>query len=246
MNVIPAIDIRGGRCVRLLQGDFGRETEYAGNPLDVATNFAELGCSSLHVVDLDGARTGQRANREAVAQLIRETDFDVQIGGGVREPATVNDLLSLGAARCVIGSVAVDDAAAVRSWLREFGADRIVLALDVRIDEFGLPTLSTQGWTEQTEQDLWSCIGEYLEAGVRHVLCTDIGRDGALSGPNIDLYREILARYHDLQLQASGGIRNLADLAALREAGAASAITGRALLDGKITAEEIRTFLRDA
>lgn len=246
MNVIPAIDIKDGRCVRLFQGDFERETEYASDPLAVAARFASLGCRTLHLVDLDGARTGQRANRDIAARIVSESGFDVQVGGGLRDSAAVRELLDVGARRCVLGSVAVTDPAAVAGWLREFGPERIVLALDVRVSAAGDPTLATHGWTEQSRHSLWACIDSYVAIGLRHVLCTDIDRDGALSGPNIDLYREFGERFPTLELQASGGVRDLADLIALREAGAASAITGRALLDGRITAKEIASFLHDA
>ncbi len=246
MNIIPAIDIRDGRCVRLLQGDFERETEYASDPVAVAVRFADLGCRTLHLVDLDGARTGQRANRDTAARIVSESGFDVQVGGGIRDAATVRQLLDSGAQRCVLGSVAVTDPATVSGWLRKFGPDRIVLALDVRVADAGGPTLATHGWTEESGESLWDCVDYYLSAGLRHVLCTDIGRDGALSGPNLDLYRAFGARYPTLDLQASGGVRDSSDLFALRDAGAASAITGRALLDGRITAEEIASFQQGA
>ncbi len=246
MNIIPAIDIKDGRCVRLFQGDFEQETEYASDPVAVATRFTSFGCRTLHVVDLDGARTGERVNRETVARIVRESAFEVQVGGGIRDSAAVRKLLDIGVQRCVLGSVAVTDPATVSGWLRKFGPDRIVLALDVRVADTGDPTLATHGWTEQSGQSLWSCIDGHLAAGLRHVLCTDIGRDGALSGPNVGLYREFDARFPTLELQASGGVRDLSDLVALRAAGAASAITGRALLDGRITVEEIASFRRDA
>ena len=246
MNVIPAIDLRGGRCVRLFQGDFDQETEYDTDPVAVAKRFAELGCQTLHLVDLDGALTGRQANRAIATRMVNETGFDIQTGGGIRDDNAVENLLADGVTRCVIGSIAVEQPAVVGEWLSRFGPERIVLALDVRIGADGEPMLSTQGWTEDSDQSLWSCVDNYLDSGIRHVLCTDIGRDGALTGPSVDLYAEFVDRYPSLHLQASGGVRDISDLETLRTTGAASAISGRALLDGRITAAEISSFLRDA
>lgn len=245
MNVIPAIDIRDGRCVRLLKGDFDRETAYSDDPAGVAQRFAQSGCTDLHVVDLDGARSGTQKNRHKIAQIAEATSFAVQLGGGIRDLQTVRSWLADGVRRCVLGSVAVTAPHDVRQWLDEVGAERLVLALDVRIVK-DQPYLATHGWTRTTESDLWSCIDTYAEAGLRHVLCTDIDRDGAMAGPNIDLYRDFVVRYPDIELQASGGVRDLHDLSALRDAGVPAAITGRALLDGRIGTEDLAAWLRDA
>jgi len=150
--------------------------------------------------------------------------------------------LSNGVTRCVVGSVAVNEPQTVAKWFREFGADAIVLALDVKLDPDGMPWLTTQGWTEESGVTLWDCIDAYADGGVKHVLCTDVARDGAMTGPNFALYVEILNRYPTLELQASGGVRSIDDLELLRELGLPAAITGRALLDGEITETEIATF----
>jgi len=246
MNVIPAIDLRGGRCVRLFQGEFDRETEYSDDPVAVARRFAELGADRLHLVDLDGARDGTQVNAGIVRSIATESPLKAQLGGGIRSRDNVSAWLEAGVDRCVIGSLAVTEPAEVAAWLSHFGAARIVLALDVRIDAGGEPMLSTHGWRETSSVSLWQAIDDYLEHGLKHVLCTDVSRDGAMSGPNLELYRQIVSRYPSIQLQASGGVRGLGDLEALRSLGAAAAITGRALLDGSLTAEEIRSFLRDA
>ncbi len=246
MRVIPAIDVKDGKCVRLLKGDFDQVTEYSKQPLKVAQRFAALDVADLHVVDLDGARTGSPVNRRAIAEIAARSSLSVQVGGGIRDEATLRDWLFGGVERCVVGSVAVEQPALVSGWLRHFGADRIVLALDVTIDAAGTPMLATRGWTETSDTSLWDCIDGYREAGLRHVLCTDISRDGALAGPNIDLYRSILDRYPALELQASGGVRDARDLAALAAAGLPAAITGRALLDGRISEREIASFRRSA
>lgn len=246
MNVIPAIDMRNGRCVRLYQGDFDRETEYGDDPVAVARRFETLGCSQLHVVDLDGARSGEQHNRTLVRQIAAETGFDVQVGGGIRDVGTLAGWLDVGVHRCVVGSIAIEQPDTVIEWLRRYGSERIVLALDVRIDDAGVPNLATHGWTRNAGIVLWACVDDYLQAGLRHVLCTDIGRDGAMSGPNLALYGEFVTRYPHIELQASGGVRNIRDLEQLRACGASAAITGRALLDGKINKEELASFLRDA
>ena len=246
MKLIPAIDLRGGKCVRLFQGDFDRQTDYSDDPVGMARRFSELNVRDLHVVDLDGARSGEQSNRAIVEAIAKETHLAVQLGGGIRDAATIANWLELGVGRCVIGSAAVSQPEAVVDWLTEFGPERIVLALDVRIDEDGLPLLTTDGWTQTSDVSLWDRIEHYTAAGLRHVLCTDISRDGALSGPNIELYVEALERFPGLLLQASGGVRNVSDLYALRDAGLPAAISGRALLDGNITADEVASFPQDA
>lgn len=246
MNVIPAIDLRGGRCVRLFQGEFDKETEYSSDPASVADRFADLGASRLHMVDLDGAKDGRPANAELVRAIAARSPLSIQLGGGIRSRDNISEWLEAGVDRCVLGSLAVTEPEKVRGWLDDFGPERIVLALDVRLDADGLPLLSTHGWQETSAVSLWECIDGFLDAGLAHVLCTDVSRDGAMSGPNLDLYREIISRYPGLELQASGGVRGLRDLEVLRDLGAAAAITGRALLDGSLTREEIRSFLRAA
>lgn len=242
MKIIPAIDLKDGCCVRLFKGDFERQTHYSSQPLDVARQFHELGFRYLHVVDLDGAQSGRQVNRERVRQLVDDSGLQVQLGGGVRDLDTVTAWFDAGVQRLVIGSLAVTEPDTVMNWMREFGADRFVLALDCRCDENAVPWLATHGWVRQTDLTLWDSIARYDGAGLRHVLCTDVSRDGAMSGPSLELYREFNRRFPTLELQASGGVRNIGDLQDLRELGAAAAITGRALLDGCITAEEISSF----
>jgi len=242
MRIIPAIDLKEGKCVRLVQGDFDKTTEYSDNPAEIAERFSALKVRDLHVVDLDGARSGTQQNRSSIERIIARSELDVQLGGGIRKRDTVADWLSLGISRCVIGSTAIKQPDEVRGWFDEFGGDRIVLALDIKLAEDSTPMLTTDGWTKASEMTLWDAIDAYQSSGLRHVLCTDVSRDGALSGPNIELYFEILRRYPDLQLQASGGVRDIADLEALRDAGMPAAITGRAMLDGRITAQEVATF----
>jgi phosphoribosylformimino-5-aminoimidazole carboxamide ribotide isomerase len=244
MQLIPAIDLRGGRCVRLLQGRFDAETVYASDPLDVLDRYLALGAGAIHVVDLDGARAGSQANRTAIARLAeRAPPGTVQVGGGVRSRAVVEDLLALGVARAVVGSVAVTEPDEVAGWLRDPGTERVVLAFDIRLDEGGTPRLATHGWERQTETSLWDAVERYLPAGLRHVLCTDVARDGAMSGPNLALYAEAVRRFPGIAWQASGGVSCAADLHALAATGVAAVISGRALLEGRLAAEEVAPFL---
>jgi phosphoribosylformimino-5-aminoimidazole carboxamide ribotide isomerase len=244
MYLIPAIDLRDGRCVRLLKGDFDQETRYAVDPLELATHYRDLGARWLHVVDLDGAKRGEPVNLELIRQ-IHATGIAVQLGGGIRSRANLERALGV-ASRVVIGSLAVSDPKLVTAWLRELGPERFTLALDVRLTTEGAPMIATHGWTRASTLTLADAIDAYATAGLRHVLCTDIDRDGALSGPNTELYRDCVARWPGIEFQASGGVRHLADLEALAAAGVAATVSGKALLEGKLTPEEIRPFLRDA
>ena len=246
MRIIPAIDLKDGSCVRLFKGDFEQTTEYSKDPAAIGRLFSSLAVQDLHIVDLDGARSGTQQNDVIVAEIARESGLEVQLGGGIRSREIVAHWLANGVSRCVVGSVAINEPGRVKEWIAEFGGDAIVLALDVRIDDAGTPFLTTHGWTEDSGTTLWDCLDSYSDAGAMHVLCTDVSRDGAMSGPNLALYAEILQRYHTLQLQASGGVRNLDDLELLEELGLPAAITGRALLDGKITAAEVESFLQNA
>jgi phosphoribosylformimino-5-aminoimidazole carboxamide ribotide isomerase len=246
MIVIPSIDLKDGSCVRLYQGDFGRETRYDDDPVDVARLYKNMGLRYLHVVDLDGALSGEQRHRAVVSTILDAAKLVLQIGGGIRSGRAIREWLDAGATRCVIGSMAVTEPQTVADWLREFGAERIVLALDVWKDGDGPPVLATHGWTRSSELPIWDCIEGYLRSGLKHVLCTDIRQDGALTGPNKLLYGEFMQRYPEIELQASGGVRHIGDLEELRALGCSAAITGRALLDRRITAEDVTSFLRNA
>jgi phosphoribosylformimino-5-aminoimidazole carboxamide ribotide isomerase len=246
MLLIPAIDLRGGRCVRLYQGDFGAETRYGHEPRELLVKYRDFGATWLHVVDLDGAKDGVLANRPVIVALASQRSVRLQVGGGVRSAAVIDDLLSSGVARVVVGSAAVERPEEVAEWFTRFGTERICLALDIRIDSGGEPRVRTHGWKEGTAVSLWEAISRFPAGMVKHVLCTDIERDGALTGPNIDLYRTALSRFPRLSWQASGGVRNAADLAALADIGMTAAVSGKALLEERITPEELRPFLPDA
>jgi phosphoribosylformimino-5-aminoimidazole carboxamide ribotide isomerase len=246
MLLIPAIDLRNGRCVRLYQGNFGAETRYEHEAHELLRRYRDFGASWLHVVDLDGAKDGVLANRSVIVALASQKAVCLQVGGGVRSAAVIDDLLRNGVERVVVGSAAVERPEEVTGWLARFGAERICLALDVRMDSGGEPRVRTRGWTEGTAVSLWEAISRFPAGTVKHVLCTDIERDGAMSGPNLNLYRTAVCRFPRLSWQASGGVRNAADLEALAQIGVAAAVSGKALLEERITPEELRPFLPDA
>jgi len=248
MRLLPAIDLKDGRTVRLLQGDFARQTAYSTAPLELARKFEAMGADWLHVVDLDGAREGRtdRGNRVLIAQLARESRLKLQVGGGLRTRADLDRILEAGAERAVIGSAALSDPLQVRAWIDDVGRERIALAFDVRLDAGGTPCIATHGWQRQSTRPLWEALAEFTGTALRHVLCTDVARDGALSGPNVALYAEAARRFPDIAWQASGGIRDAADLEALAACGAAAAISGKALLEDLIPVEELRPFLPNA
>ena len=234
----PAIDVRDGRVVRLQQGDYQRETRYPDDPFAVAMRYADAGARWLHLVDLDAARAGGYTLAPLLRRIADDGRLRVQTGGGVRDEAAVATMLEQGASRVVIGSLAVRDPVLVEAWLQRYGAARITIALDTRQDDAGVWQLPIHGWTERAELDLDACLRRYRDAGARHLLCTDIARDGMMRGPNIDLYRMIVAREEGFRLQASGGVRDVADIATAREAGCAGAVLGRSLLEGGMTIED--------
>jgi phosphoribosylformimino-5-aminoimidazole carboxamide ribotide isomerase len=246
MRPIPAIDLKDGRTVRLFKGRFDQVSEYDFAPEDLAGRYLSLGVDWVHVVDLDGARSGNAGNRETIGRMAALSRGRIQVGGGVRTEADLQALLELGAGRVVVGSTAVEQPEEVMGWLGRYGPERVVVAFDVRLDAAGTPIVLTRGWTKEAGLSLWEALEAFYQAGLEHLLCTDADRDGAMEGPNVELYAECTARFPAVQVQASGGVRHLADLEALRLSGADSAIIGKALLDGRITDEEIRSFLRDA
>lgn len=245
MQLIPAIDLRDGRCVRLLQGDFERETRYSVDPVQLAEHYRELGARALHVVDLDGAKRGVPMNLPVIRRMRAAAGVNVQLGGGIRARASLEEALEV-AERAVIGSLAVGEPELVASWLSELGAERLTLALDVRLAEDGTPMIATHGWTRASTLSLEAAIDRFAAVGLKHVLCTDIERDGALTGPNVELYRECVRRWPGIEFQASGGVRDAGDLAALAATGVAATVSGKALLEGRLKPEEIRPFLRGA
>jgi len=236
--IIPALDLIDGKVVRLYQGDYAQKTVYSDNPQSQFTIYNQQGADWLHLVDLDGAKDITKRQLNVIASLIANTPAKIQIGGGVRTEQDVKDLLDTGAQRVVIGSTAVKEPEMVAGWMKKYGAEHIVLALDINIDAEGNKIVAVSGWQEASGQTIESLLDIYLAVGLKHVLCTDISKDGTLTGSNVDLYKEMAAAYPQVEWQASGGIGSLDDIAAVARSGASGMIVGRALLEGKFTVEE--------
>ena len=238
MIIYPAIDLRGGRVVRLTEGKFDQEKSYGDDPLAVAQEFAAAGATWLHVVDLDGAKDPARRQTALVEKLARHSGLLMQTGGGIRDEAQIAALLAAGAQRVIVGSLAAKQPELVRGWLKKFGAAHIILSPDVRLDADGTPRVAAAGWQESTGIALDDFLQGFLAAGLVHILCTDISRDGKLTGPNTALYAQLVRKFPTLQIQASGGVSSLDDLRALKPTGSAGAIVGRALYERKFTLQE--------
>ncbi len=230
-TVYPAIDVRDGRVVRLRQGDYAQETRYADDPFELAARYAQEGAVWLHLVDLDAAKGGGYTLSALLSRLKSETGLRVQTGGGIRSEADVAALLAAGADRVVIGSLAVTGPERVADWLAQFGCERIVVALDTR-EVDGHWQLPVHGWTASSSLTLNAALAFYASHGLRHLLSTDIARDGMLAGPNLALYALIAELAPGLLVQASGGVRGLDDVVSARASGCAGVVLGRALLEG--------------
>jgi phosphoribosylformimino-5-aminoimidazole carboxamide ribotide isomerase len=236
--MIPAIDLIDGEVVRLFQGDYQQKTNYQYTAKERQEAYARAGATVMHFVDLDGAKDSAKRQLTLLETLVKHDSMIIQVGGGVRCKADVEQLLALGADRVVIGSLAIKQPALVQAWLKEFGAEKIVLALDVKIDAQGNKTLPTHGWINDSGVNLEALLDDYIAVGLSHVLCTDISKDGTLSGSNVELYQELCQQYPTIKWQASGGIGSLADIKALIPTGVDGVILGRSLLEGKFTLEE--------
>jgi phosphoribosylformimino-5-aminoimidazole carboxamide ribotide isomerase len=244
--LIPSIDLRGGHCVRLLKGEFHAETRYDVDPLELLNRYADAGVRWLHLVDLDGARDGTPGNRALIGRMASQQRIRIQLGGGLRTRELAAQALADGVSRVVIGSAAVEDPALLRELLAAQGAEAVCLAIDVRVDEAGVPRVRTRGWVKEHALSLWELLTSFADTPLKHVLCTDIERDGALAGPGFDLYAEARQRFPHIAWQASGGVRSADDLARLDAMGLAGAVSGKALLEGRISMEELQPYLRDA
>ena len=236
--IIPALDLIDGKVVRLYQGDYAQKTVYSDDPQSLYTLYNEQGADWLHLVDLDGAKDITKRQLNVIKSLIENTPAKVQIGGGVRTEEDVKGLLNAGAHRVVIGSTAVKEPAMVAGWMEKYGAEHIVLALDINIDALGNKIIAVSGWQEDSGQTIESLLKIYLKVGLKHVLCTDISKDGTLTGSNVDLYKEMVDTFPTVNWQASGGIGSLDDIADVARSGAQGMIIGRALLEGKFNVKE--------
>lgn len=239
MIVFPAIDLRDGKCVRLTKGDFATTKIYNDNPSLMLQQFREHGFSWVHMVDLDGAKKGSPAQTEIIANLVKSSGLNIEVGGGIRTKADVEYLLDSGIARVVLGSICVSDPALVKDWLKEFGSEKIVLALDCQLRD-GLPVVKTHGWQEDSQNSIWDLLEFYNLA--KYVLCTDISVDGTLAGPSIELYKQIMTRFSQINLIASGGVGRLDDLVRLNQLGVYGVVVGKAIYEGTISLEDIAKF----
>lgn len=236
--IIPALDLIDGTVVRLHQGDYAQQRDYGNDPLTRLQGYAAEGAEVLHLVDLTGAKDPAKRQIPLIKTLVAGVNVPVQVGGGIRTEEDVAALLAAGVARVVVGSTAVKSPEMVKGWFTRFGAEALVLALDVRIDAEGVKQVAVSGWQENSGVSLEELIETYQPVGLKHVLCTDISRDGTLAGSNVSLYQEVCDRYPQIAFQSSGGIGGLQDIAALRGSGVRGVIVGRALLEGKFNVTE--------
>lgn len=236
--IIPAIDLIDGSVVRLYQGDYQQKTQYAMDPVDVVHDYADQGASWLHIVDLTGAKDTEKRQLTLIKKMVDTRRMQFQAGGGIRSEKDVGQLLEIGVKRIVIGSLAVKQPELVKTWVSKYGAESIVLALDVNIDEKGNKFIATHGWQESSGVALEGLLEKFLAVGAKHVLCTDISRDGTLQGSNHQLYAQMTAQFPTVNWQASGGIGKLQDIEVLKPTKVSGIILGRALLEGKFTLRE--------
>ena len=236
--IIPAIDLIDGSVVRLYQGDYEQKTKYEFDPVDVGNDYADQRATWLHIVDLTGAKDTSKRQLTLIKSMVDTKRMQFQAGGGIRSEEEVAQLLDIGVSRVVIGSLAVKQPELVKSWVTKYGAEHIVLALDINISENGEKLIATHGWQENSGVALEDLLNDFASVGATHVLCTDISRDGTLQGANVELYEEISARFPNVSWQASGGIGSLNDISALKPTNVGGVILGRALLEGKFTVKE--------
>ena len=237
ITLIPAIDIIDGKCVRLTKGDYGSKTVYSGSPVDIAKMFEQAGMKRLHVVDLDGAKSRHVINIDVLRSITSQTGLEVDFGGGIKTDDDIMKAFDNGAAMVTVGSVAVTDSDMFARWLERFGPERIILGADVRDGK-----ICINGWREDTAEDIIAFLSYYVGKGVRHVLCTDISKDGMLAGPSFDLYGRILKAFPDIDLIASGGVSSVGDIRRLACEGVPSVVFGKAVYEGKI---DVSTLVRE-
>ena len=234
IELIPAIDIIGGQCVRLTKGDFDQKTVYRDSPAEVAKEFEQIGFKRLHVVDLDGAKSKHIVNSEVLRRVTTDTQLVVDFGGGIKTDEDIEKAFAAGASMVTIGSIAVTDPDLFMGWLEKYGAEHIILGADVRHGK-----ISINGWKEDSAEDLLPFLKKYVDAGVKNVLCTEISKDGTLTGPAIELYQSIMAAYPGLHLIASGGVSSIDDIKALEAAGIPAVVFGKAIYEGNINLNEL-------
>ena len=234
MIIIPAIDLIDGKCVRLTKGEYDTKKVYSDEPLEMAKRFESYGFERLHLVDLDGAKAGKVINLKVLESICANTSLKVDFGGGIKGDQDLECVMSAGADQVTIGSLAVKDPEKLKGWIMKYGPDRIILGADVKDHK-----IAVSGWLETSSLDLFGFIQSYYELGIRHVLCTDISKDGMLQGPAFELYKEIMSSYPDLKLIASGGVSGVEDVKKLKENGIPSVVIGKAIYEGRIDLKEL-------
>ena len=237
MDIIPAIDIIEGKCVRLTHGDYNQKKIYNEHPLEVAMQFEGAGLKRLHLVDLDGAKAGQVKNWKVLETIAGKTSLIIDFGGGIKSEKDVQIVFDSGAKLATVGSIAVKDKSLFISWIQKFGADRFFLGADVKSEK-----IVVSGWIEKTEIWVYDFIQNYVENGMSNILCTDVSKDGALEGPSIELYKNIVQKFPTISFTASGGVSSMDDLYKLEEIGCRGAIVGKAIYEGKIRLSELEAF----
>ena len=237
MQIIPAIDIIEGKCVRLTEGDYAQKKIYNEDPLEVAKAFEGIGLMRLHLVDLDGAKAGQVVNWKVLEKIANNTELKIDFGGGIKTEAILKTVLDTGATYATIGSLAVKNELLFQEWIARFGAKVFMLGADVFEEKIAIG-----GWLEKTDISVFDFMKSYIDKGVKQIFCTDIKKDGKLQGPSIELYQKIIEQFPALQLIASGGVSSLDDLIELEEIGCAAAIVGKAIYENKITISELASF----
>lgn len=237
MQIIPAIDIIDGKCVRLTQGDYAQKTIYNENPLEVAKQFENAGLGRLHLVDLDGAKAGEIKNWKVLEEISSNTSLSIDFGGGIKKDKDVEIVLNSGASYATIGSIAVKNEELLTYWISIYGAETFLLGADVKGE-----SIAINGWLETTDISIFDFIERYVNKGIQQIFCTDVSKDGLLEGPSIELYKKIKQQFPDLFFIASGGVSNMKDLEELAEIGCGGAIVGKAIYEDKITLEELKAF----
>ena len=234
IQLIPAIDIINGQCVRLTKGDYAQKTVYSDSPAEVAKGFEQIGFQRLHVVDLDGAKSKHIVNDQVLRSITETTGLTVDFGGGIKTDDDIRKAFDAGAAMVTVGSIAVQQPELCFEWLEKYGPERIILGADVRHGK-----ISINGWKEDSDEDLLPFLRKYVEAGIRNVLCTEISKDGTLAGPAIGLYQSIMQEYPQLHLIASGGVSSIDDIRALDRAGIPAVVFGKAIYEGRIDLRQL-------
>ncbi|MBK7310573.1 MAG: 1-(5-phosphoribosyl)-5-[(5-phosphoribosylamino)methylideneamino]imidazole-4-carboxamide isomerase [Sphingobacteriaceae bacterium] len=240
-EIIPAIDVIDGKCVRLSQGDYSKKTIYNEDPLEVAKQFEAIGISRLHLVDLDGAKKGEVVNFKVLDKIANQTDLKIDFGGGIKTNASIQSIFDAGADMATIGSVAVKDPELFYTWIKKYGSPKILLGADVKEEKIAI-----SGWIESTELNIFDFLKQNIENGLTQAFCTDVSKDGMLAGSSIDLYKKILEKFTKLNFVASGGVVDMNEVYTIRNMGCSGVIIGKALYEGRISTNDLKLFIKDA